>query len=214
MSSRVTHLADQLRRDISLGRVAPGSRLNIEALKREQNLSHPSVREALALLAGEGYVSSEGNKGYHVLEVSLDSLRDTTRVRAELECTGLRWSAETNSTDWRAGIVAAHHALSEIESEMHQNSSDFLIEWDERNKQFHMALMRFCGSRQLMSTVESYYDLTRRFRLMAYAKDPEDQLDWLQRSSKEHNALKDTVLEGDITTAKKLLREHITKSSL
>lgn len=213
MASRVLQLADQLRRDITLGRLRPGARLNIEALKREHCLSHPSVREALAILAGEGYVSLEGNKGYHVLEVSIAALRDTARLRAELECIGLKWSSENGGTDWRAGIVAAHHALHEIEQAMEANTQPALVDWDERNKRFHLALIQFCGSPQLLETVNRYYDLTRRYRLMAYEKRPAEQLDWLHRSSREHEIIKDAVLAGEIDSAIVALRGHITKPS-
>ena len=114
----VNELASQIRRDIALGEIEPGSRLNIEAIKRERKVSHPTIREALALLAGEGYVTAEDNKGYRVLASSLEDLKDSTRLRAELECLGFRWSIERSSAEWRASVVAAHYTLSEVEAEM------------------------------------------------------------------------------------------------
>lgn len=212
-STIVSELAARLRRDIALGILAPGARLNIEALKRAQKVSHPSIREALALLAGEGYVSAEGNKGYRVLDSSLEDLQDTTRLRAELECLGLTWSIGQSDKDWRAAVVAAHYALSEVESEMLEDPAAFAIEWDERNKQFHLALISHCGSPRLIETVSSYYDLTRRYRLMAYAKSHAGHRSWLERSACEHTALKDHALSGDVTAGCALLREHTNKST-
>ena len=213
MVQTIVHdLATQLRRDIALGILSPGQRLNIEALKRERGVSHPSIREALSLLVGEGYVTVEGNKGYRVLESSLEDLHDTTRLRAELECIGFAWSMQRATPDWRGRVVAAHHTLSEIEAEMGGNLRDFVIEWDERNKQFHSALIGNCGSPRLIETVSTLYDLTRRYRLMAYSDVSNDRPKWLERSPKEHNDLKAAALVGDIEAGVRIMREHITKS--
>ena len=111
----VTSLSDELRRDISLGIIKPGEKLNIEGLKRDYSVSHPSVREALSLLAGEGYVSFEESKGFRVLSPSQAELQDIIRVRAELEAMALAWAVERSTLDWRSQVIAAHYALSEVE---------------------------------------------------------------------------------------------------
>ena len=211
-STVVHQLAAQIRRDIALGILAPDSRLNIEGLKRERKVSHPSIREALALLAGEGYVLAEGNKGYRVLASSLEDLRDTTRLRAEMECLGFRWSVARADTDWRASVVAAYHTLSEVEADMGTDPRAFAVEWDDRNRQFHFALIGNCGSPRLLDTVATLYDLTRRYRLMAYAQNTSSRPDWLVRSPREHGALKDHALAGDAEAGEAALRAHITKS--
>lgn len=212
-STVIGQLAARLRRDIALGILLPGARLNIETLKREHKVSQPSVREALALLVGEGFVSSEENKGYRVLGSSLSDLKDTTRVRAELECTGLAWSIERTDKDWRAAVVAAHYALSEVEADMLSDSAEFVTEWDERNKQFHMALINHCGSPRLIETVSTFYDLTRRYRLMAYSISHADHRTWLERSAQEHIDLRECALSGDAKNGRRLLLEHINKSA-
>ena len=208
----VNELASQIRRDIALGEIEPGSRLNIEAIKRERKVSHPTIREALALLAGEGYVTAEDNKGYRVLASSLADLKDSTRLRAELECLGFRWSIERSSAEWRASVVAAHYTLSEVEADMGEDPRAFAVEWDERNRQFHHALISNCGSPRLLDTVATLYDLTRRYRLMAYATNSNVRPAWLERGPREHGELKDIALSGDAGRGVAALRDHITKS--
>lgn len=211
-NTRVNELATQLRRDIALGVLAPGTRLNIEALKRDRKVSHPTIRETLALLAGEGYVTVEENKGYRVLASSLDDLRDSTRLRAELECLGFAWAMERATPEWRGQVVAAHHMLSEVEANMGRNLHEFILDWDIRNKAFHMALIAACGSPRLIETVSTLYDLTRRYRLMAYSTHSPDRPAWVERSPREHDRLKDCALAGDVENGVSALREHITKS--
>lgn len=214
VSSTVTSdLSAKLRRDIVLGVIPPGARLNIEAIKRERKVSHPTIREALAHLAGEGYVTAEDNKGFRVLASSLDELHDISRLRAELEQLGLRWSIARTSTDWRSSVVAAHHALSEAEAEMAQDPANAAIAWDERNRQFHLALIGKCASPRLIQTVSTLYDLTRRYRLMAHAETCADQVEWLRCSADEHVRLRDHALAGNADAACALLGGHITTSA-
>jgi len=211
---RVAVLSDKLRRDICLGLLMPGARLNIEALKREHDISHPSVREALALLVGEGYVVSDANKGFAVAETSLDEQRDSARVRAELEAMGFEWSVKNGTTDWRAHIVASHYALAQVETEMVDDPLGHALEWDDRNRAFHFALIANCGSPKLMEIIGSLYDHSKRYRLAAHSNRAAvtDREMWVAGSSAEHNALKDAALNGDIESGRETLKKHITKA--
>lgn len=206
---------NRIRRDIALGVLRPGERLVIEQLKRDHKISHPSVREALAQLVGEGYVSSEEKKGFRVLGVSLETLRDITRVRSELESLALKWSIENTDTDWRAAVTAAHFALAEVEKEMVEEPIAYALEWDERNRNFHMALCSNCGSAHLLSIIARQYDMTRRYRLMAHekGKSPAARSFWMKDSANEHRLLKDAALDGDADQALSFLRGHINKGS-
>lgn len=214
-SSVVGTLAAHLRRDISLGVIRPGQKLNIEALKREHKVSHPSVREALALLVGEGYVASADQKGFRVLESSTEQLQDITRVRAELECLAFEWSVRNADTEWRGAVTGTHYALSEVEAEMAKDPIAFALEWDESNRRFHLALCSKCGSPNLIELIETQYDLTRRYRLMAHSNrtNAADRAEWIENSSREHSALKEAALNSDVGAGKKLLRTHITKAA-
>ena len=216
LGSVVGNLANQLRRDIALGIIKPGTKLNIEALKKEYKVSHPSVREALSLLAGEKFVSSIDQKGFRVLKTSSEELKDITRIRAELECLAFEWSVNNANIDWRAGIVAAHHALTEVENEMLSDHVAFALEWDERNRNFHYAIVGNCGSPQLLDLIAQNYALTRRYRLMAYSNDhtAKGLKAFLKMSSQEHENLKTAALAGDIEVGKDIIRSHITKGAV
>lgn len=207
-------MAEKLRRDISLGLIKPGERLNIEALKRKHQVSHPSVREALSLLSGEGYVLFEEQKGFRVLQSSLSEQEDTARVRAELESIAIGWSIARSTRAWRSQVVAAHYALSEVETVLASDPVSHVLEWDEMNRAFHLGLASNCGSPKLMALITAQYDVSRRYRLMAHGAQTPDasRLAWVEKSSEEHLALKTAALEGQIETAQHLLRAHIQKN--
>jgi len=210
----VAALSDKLRRDICLGALKPGARLNIEALKREHDVSHPSIREALALLVGEGYVVSDANKGFAVAETSLDEQRDSTLVRAELEAMAFEWSVRNGTTDWRAHVVACHYALAQVETEMIDDPVSHALEWDDRNRAFHFALIANCGSPKLMKIIRSLYDHSQRYRLAAHSNRAAvaDRESWVAGSSGEHSALKEAALSGDIELGQQTLKTHINKA--
>jgi len=212
----IASLSDELRRDISLGLIKPGEKLNIEGLKRDYSVSHPSVREALSLLVGEGYVSFEESKGFRVLSPSQDDLQDIIRVRAELEAMALKWAIQRTTLDWRSQVIAAHYALSEVERQMPSDPLNAALEWDERNRQYHMAISKNCGSRKLIELIQTQYDQSRRYRMMAHAEGRSEtaRSRWVETSAAEHNTLKDAVLSSDIDAGQSILRQHITKTTL
>lgn len=214
--SVIASLSDQLRRDISLGVIKPGDKLNIEAIKRSYNVSHPSVREALSKLVGEGYVEFEESKGFRTLASSREEHADLSRVRAELESLAFSWSVQRTNVDWRSTVVAAHYALSEVEREMLRDPHGAALEWDERNRAFHFALAGNCGSPKLLELLGAQYDLGRRYRLMAHASDRTEtsRARWVERSAKEHDELKHAALGGDVALGQKIIRAHITKAVL
>lgn len=214
--SVIATLSDQLRRDISLGIIQPGVKLNIEALKRDYSVSHPSVREALSLLVGEGYVSFEESKGFRVLQPSQEQLKDSSLVRAEMEALAFEWSVQRTNVDWRSNVIAAHYALSEVEQQMSGDPQNAALEWDNRNKSFHMAIVGNSGSHKLIELISVEYDQSRRYRLMAHASDRSEKSRsrWVERSAEEHSALKNAVLEGEVEAGQAILRKHITKATL
>ena len=214
--SVIGSLSEQLRRDISLGELKPGIKLNIEALKRHYEVSHPTVREALSLLVGEGYVSFEEMKGFRVLNASQDELKDSSCVRAELEALALEWAVQRTTVDWRSSVVAAHYALSEVERKMPADPVNAALEWDDRNKKFHLAIAENSGSPKLIELISVLYDQSRRYRLMAHAngRSETSRARWVEKSANEHNALKEAVLAGDTATGCAILKGHITKATL
>ncbi|MEP5761076.1 MAG: FCD domain-containing protein [Litoreibacter sp.] len=211
--SVIASLSDQLRRDISLGIIKPGDKLNIEGLKRTYSVSHPSVREALSLLVGEGYVDFRESKGFRALEASQEEQQDIIRVRAELECIAFEWSIKRSNVAWRSSVVAAHYVLSEIEQKISDDPQNAALEWDDRNRAFHFALAGNCSSPKLLDIIATQYDLSRRYRLMAHANDRSltSRTRWVKNSAEEHEGLKQAALEGNVSKGQKILKKHIRK---
>jgi DNA-binding GntR family transcriptional regulator len=76
--------AEQIRNAIIAGRFKPGDRLVEQQLTDMLNVSRHPVREALRLLAREGFVDIQRNKGASVRAVDADSVIDVYNIRMAL----------------------------------------------------------------------------------------------------------------------------------
>lgn len=207
-------LTDMLRRDISIGVFEPGTKLKISHIQKEYDVSAASAREALSQLSGEGYTLAVEQRGFFVTEMSQATLQDNANVRAELEALGLRWSIARQTSEWRAAVVSAHYLLKDAEKALKNSFRENILAWDDLNRKFHLVLVANSGSPVLLEMIETRYDLTRRFRLQAYALDlgEETALQRLRRSAREHDEIAEATLALDADAGAALLKAHISKN--
>jgi GntR family transcriptional regulator, rspAB operon transcriptional repressor len=84
-------IAEELRRDIVAGRFAPGVQMVERQLAHRFGVSHAPIREALLLLAHEGYLVAETNRGAQVAPRLSPTLRRFfMALRTALETFALR----------------------------------------------------------------------------------------------------------------------------
>jgi len=80
---------DAIRHALMQGRFQPGEALSDEVLAAEMEISRGPVREALLMLAEEGLVVHQQNRGFSVLRFEKEDLRQVQEVRAPLEILAL-----------------------------------------------------------------------------------------------------------------------------
>lgn len=166
-ASVVRLLAAQLRRDIAFGILAPDTRLKIDDLRTRYGGSAHSFREALTLLAGEGLVEAQAQRGFRVASATGADLEDIQRMRARIETLGLEWSLAHADAGWEAELVATRHTLGRaVEAVRHEPASEALA-WDEAVSRFHATLVANCRSPRLIAFQERLSLESRRFRLAA-----------------------------------------------
>ena len=201
-------LAEQVRRDISFGVLAPDTKLKIEELRQRYGGSAHSLREALTLLASDGLVEANAQRGFRVASATQADLEDITRMRAEIECIGLRWSMKHGGVRWEGEVMAALHALSRAEDRLAEDAETFALEWDEANREFHAKLVAACRSPRLIAIQKRLFDQSRRFRLAALR---EGRID-LVGGRKEYEAIMSAILAHDVEGAVGHLSDHILGS--
>ena len=100
-----------LRGGILGGEIPPGDKVRTQELCKRLGVSLGAVREALSQLMAEGLILAEAHKGYTVAPISVDDLKDLTRIRTEIETLCLTWSMEAGKIEWESEVIAATHRL-------------------------------------------------------------------------------------------------------
>ena len=79
-----------IRRALSDARFRPGQALSEAALAAEMGISRGPVRESLLILVQEGLLTHSPNRGFSVVNLTKEDLRETNEVRLPLEATALK----------------------------------------------------------------------------------------------------------------------------
>src|SRR5580692_12854706 len=85
---------DQIRAELLRGSLRPGAPLRTQALSERLGVSGAVVREALTRLSEKGLVVASPQRGFRVMDLSVEHLQDLTNVRAQLESLALAQSIE------------------------------------------------------------------------------------------------------------------------
>lgn len=197
----------QLRRDIIDGVQPAGKKLRVEHLKSQYQVSAGTLREALALLVADSLVVSREQRGFQVAPMSLADLEDLTRVRVLLECEAVEESIHLGRDSWEADLVSAFHKLSLAEERLRADAAGTFDEWEDRNRQFHEALVSACRSAWLRKLRAQLYQQTERYRRLSAIKGPPPV-----EVHEEHRNIFNAVMARDTDKAKALLSAHIHRA--
>lgn len=195
----------QLRADIISGKLAPKSKLKIEHLRTEYRVGATPLREALSRLSSDGFVITEGQRGFRVSPISPEDLDDVTELRVTLELKALRNSLQHGKDDWESRVVATYYQLSKIEElDLFAN----LEVWEQRNHDFHWALISACTSKWLLHFYHILYDQHKRYRNISLVANLG------QRDvRREHQRIYDAALARDVDTACREVEAHIRQTA-
>ncbi len=192
----------RIRADIIFGRLSPGQKLKLDALKESYDTSISTLREILNRLSSEGLVLAEGQRGFQVCPVSVTDLKEIAALRLLLETHALEQSFAQGDMEWEARLVSAHYKLASLERLMATGDASRAEDWKRYDWEFHQALISACGSKLLIETHSVIFDKYLRYQMVAlsYRGDV---------ASREHQALLDAALGRNADAAKQILAAHI-----
>lgn len=198
---------ETLRREILEGAFEPGAKLRTEELRARYNISGSTMREALTRLLGEALVTSEGQRGFRVAPASLEDFHDLTEVRKLIEMEALRQSIAHGDEAWEGQVVSAFYRLTKVEERLAENAAGAIGEFEERNREFHRALIAACPSRWLHHFIGLLFQQSERYRRMSMSKRtvPRDV-------HAEHQAIFDATIRRDADLACALTADHIERT--
>ena len=192
-------VAEEIRRSIITGERQPGERLLEDQLAAELGVSRNPIREALQLLAREGFVALEPRRGARVSEYSDDLADHVYDVRAALEVLVAELAAQRRTADHldelRRLLADGREAL----------DADDVSPLPALNARFHAVLVEAAANPILARMVEG---LIHQIQWL-YTRRVRERGAW---SWEEHEAIVAAVEAGDAALAGRLSAEHIAKA--
>lgn len=156
-------IADSIRDLISRGTLAADVHLGQMQLAERFGVSRVPVREALKLLASEGLILHDLNRGFFVASLSSDEARQLYRMRhlveAELLNT-IQWPSKEVLADLRARVQELEKLIEEGKR----------AEWAARHREFHRAIFNLSPQKILVREVLRLWTLTDRYRSLLPAQ--------------------------------------------
>lgn len=185
-----------LRQAILEREIEPGELINIRNLAEKLDVSTMPVREALRQLEAEGLVTFTSNKRIVANRLSRKELYDIYSIRIPLEEMAI--SKCFDSRD--------RNSLRRLEELHRQMAKEGVIgtKWFNLNRTFHLKLYEMSGSSRLFQILEGLWNSTGPYLLLFSGSEKA-----VTKANKEHALILKALREGDKTSAKKILREHL-----
>ena len=187
---------EELKREILVGEIAPGTRMMEIELADEMGVSRTPVREAIRKLEKEGLVTIEPRKGAYASDVSIKDMVDVLEVREDLEAMAAQ---KVNKDEKQALIEATMEYKEAVESERTED----IIRCDEK---FHQLIVNYSGNKTLIQLFSQVQELALRFRYRYY-----DDFSRYERMPMEHREIEEAILSGDYEKARVAAGEHVKK---
>ncbi|CAN7732634.1 GntR family transcriptional regulator [Variovorax paradoxus] len=189
-------VADYLRERIISGVYPRGSRLKQAEIAEQLHLSITPVREALRLLAAEGYVSGDSYRGTRVVPFDAAASGEILNLRLVLEAQLVRGAVEkVTSKDITELRALANEFAAAFESGDRATARGI-------NYRFHRRLYDIAEMPQTLHFVQ-----------ILWARYPFDLINAVEgrgkEAVKEHEEILHTLTTGDASAAMLAMRKHI-----
>lgn len=188
-------ITNRLREMILNGTIGIGVQLKQVHLAKQFGVSRLPIREALKRLEAEGLIRHVARQGSVVANKSIADLIETLDIRIALESRALKLSIpKLQDFDFSAARNVLHR----------YEESTSPREWGELNQEFHSILYRACQRPMLLKMIA---DTVKGVDL--HLKVLQSNSVGQKSSLKEHADILDACKTRDVTTAIRLLEQHI-----
>ena len=188
--------ARELRDRILTGALAPGSRIDLDAITEEFATSRTPVREALLELSFEGLVRVAPRSGITVIGVDSDDVMDSFTILGVLTGQAAAWAAQRLTTEELG-------RLRELAADVARRSGDESI--GEANWLFHQAIHRSAHSPRLLAQIRQAARVVPSNFLTVFPEHEKHSLD-------EHGQLLDALAARDGERARHIAERHVLQA--
>ncbi len=195
------HLASRLRDEIMRGRLTPGERVVEGRWARELGVAQASVREAINLLVGEGFVTKEAGRSARVTQYTERDVKHIYQVRGVLE--GLAAELVTAQKTPLDRVVAS---LAGMEDAIAACDMRALIRCDLN---YHVTLCELSGNPFLFDSVRRLLIPLFAFVLVRVMQSGQGVDAWAGDLPR-HRRMIEIMLEGDPVVARQYVQHCVS----
>ncbi len=196
-------LTESLRELIVSGELQPGRKVPEKDLCELYGVSRTPLREALKVLATDGLIHLEPNRGAWVSRITVEELDELFPVMGALEALSGELACKNITDDEIAQVRALHERMFE------HYKARTLEGYFKLNQQIHETIL--AGARNATLTVQ-YRTLAARVRRGRYMANMTRER-WDQ-AMKEHEDILESLEARDGARLAVILREHMEKTSV
>lgn len=189
---------DHLRGSITEGVLAPGTKLNERELCETLGISRTPLREALKVLAVEGLIEINPNRGASVARMSELEIRETFELMSGIEAFAGELACERITAQEIEEIKALHYAMV-----VSKNQND-LPGYYQRNRAIH-DLINLAARNSALRQV--YLSLNRRIHALRFLSN--HQAPKWDRALHDHEEMIEALQARDGKRLSSILRHHL-----
>ncbi|MBQ2160340.1 MAG: GntR family transcriptional regulator [Firmicutes bacterium] len=189
---------EELKRQIMVGEIAPGTRMMEVELAEEMGVSRTPVREAIRKLEKEGLVTIEPRRGAYASDISAKEMVDILEVRQDLEGMAAGIAAQKITEEGKTELTEIARRYRES---VEKGDVDEIIRNDEA---FHKYIVGLSGNKTLIKMVSQVQELALRFRYIYY-----EDFSRFQNQPTEHQAIVDAIISGNFNSARVNAEQHL-----
>ena len=197
---RKHEIAEQLLAEIVGGTLAPGEQISERTWATRFGVAQASIREAINILAHDGFVTKESGQSAHVVNLSEEDVVQLYQVRAGLEGMAGYLAAAAG-----ADVANLQSIVQDMRDASDARDSKVLTDCDLR---FHLELCRISGNSHLFSYAQKILRPFFAFVRMRVSVSGQGTSAWGQDVD-AHQRIIDLIREGEAELA-----EHYVKKSM
>lgn len=185
------------------GAMKPGEVYSANSLARTLEISNSPVREAMMTLAERGLLELVRNRGFRVVEMTLEDRLEVYELRRLIEVEAVRRAAGLRLSEDAASEL---RRLAEATIEAFGDGSEGKIsDYLEADHQFHMYIVDLLGNRRWSGMVERLRDQSRINGFYMHLRE----CGMVRRTAEEHIALADAIVSRDVQLASEVMDRHL-----
>jgi DNA-binding GntR family transcriptional regulator len=197
--SATDQVAQHLRTMIADGRLPQGEKLPEIPLAEAIGVSRNTIRDSIRVLASEGLVDYEHNRGAIVRVLSADDVSDIYALRRRFELEGLTRVADADASE-------RQRALETLEACAHALDRDDYADFIEHELIFHGVLVAHLRSPRLD---RFFAQLIGELRLLFSDLSSDSEPVRARELLDMYRTVYADAQRGDVATAQKLLKAHL-----